>query len=429
MSAALRKLGLSVPRSAGWAFMSLLALRVRLELRHLRYEKRADEDLSALESARIDGLWAAATCLTMFENVRSAELQSRGILRALNAGTKLQVLRAHTAEAIFVGTTGAPSRHRVAQLLSEATRLATEIDDPYAWGWVALSRGATAFLRGDWQEGEGQCAAAETIFHSRKGAAWELGSAKAFGTWSAMMRGRFREISVRVPAHVAEAESRGDLYAATLHMTGFSNAAWLTADDAATARQMLSLAEERWPGRQFDVPHYLHMVAGAYIALYERKGSEAHARVLRDWRRLRWGIAFRAQLTRFGMRTVRGLSSLAAFDETRKATLLGDAAACARAIGNEGVTWSKCFAHMILAGVAWRRDRREECLQHLASAEDEADATGMLLYRAVLRLRRGEIVAGDAGLTLVEQGRDFMASEGIVNIDAMAALLAPTFGS
>jgi hypothetical protein len=427
MSEALRKLGLSVPRRPSAALVSLLMLRVRIELRDLHYDKRSANDVSALESARIDGLWTAATCLTMFDNVRSAELQSRGILRALEAGSSLQVLRAHTAESIFVGTSGAPRAQRLAQILSAATRLATELDDPYAWGWVGLSRGATSFLLGNWQEGQEQCGLAESIFQTRAGAAWELGSAKAFGTWSAMMRGSFGEVSARVPAHVAEAESRGDLYAATLHMTGFSNAAWLAADDVAQAQHMLSLAERRWPGKQFDVPRYLHMIAGAYIALYERHGSVAYARVLQDWRRLRWGIAFRAQITRFGMRTVRGLSAVAAFDETRDPSLLRDASACAQAIAKEGVTWSQCFAHMIQAGVAWRRGRASACVQYLASAEDKADATGMLLHRAVLRLRRGEVIGGATGHALVEDGRAFMAREGIVRIDSMAALLTPTF--
>src|SRR4029077_3781737 len=110
---------------------------------------------------------------------------------------------------------------------------------------------------------------------------------------------------------VAEAENRGDLFSATVQMTGFSNVAWLSKDDVAEARRMLALAESRWPGARFDVPLYLNLVAAAHVELYDRKGSHAYRRVVRDWRPLRWGVAFRAHTTRFGMLLVRGLSALA----------------------------------------------------------------------------------------------------------------------
>jgi hypothetical protein len=361
----------------------------------------------------------------MFDNVRSAELQCRGILRALETGTPEQVLRAHTAESIFLGTAGGPQRAAIERVLSAAQRLATNLGDPYAQAWVNLSRGATSFLLGDWEQGEQQCAAAESSFQKRSGALWELGSARAFGTWSAMMRGKFREVSERVPRYVEEAEGRGDLYAATMQMTGFSNAAWLSLGDVPTARRMLALAEERWPGAQFDVPRYLNTVASAIIEMYVGDGRAAHARVLRDWASLRWGIAFRAQITRFGMRTTRGLAALAAYDDTRDPRLLKDAHACARGIAAEHVTWSEAFAHIIFAGVALRRGDTPSSLEHLTNAEHKAKHTGMLLHHAVVRLRRGELMQGEAGQALIDEARQFMCSQGIAQPEQLANMLTP----
>ena len=423
----LHKLGLESPRSSLGALASLLALRARISLRGFGYDARDEAQVTPLESARIDGLWMAATCLTMFDNTRSAELQCRGILRALNTGTRSQVLRAHTAEAIFLGTAGRPQQRAIERVLGAAGELAAELRDPYALGWVNLSRGATAFLLGDWPAGEEQCATAEAIFQRRSGALWELGSARAFGTWSAMMRGKFAAVSERVPRYVEEAEARGDLYAATMQMTGFSNAAWLSKDDVATARRMLALAEQRWPGANFDVPRYLNMVAAACIELYVGAGRAAHARVLKDWRSLRWGIPFRAQITRFGMRTVRGLSALAAFDEHPTQRLLNDASACARGIAAERITWSEAFAHMIFAGVAQRRGDLASALEHLGTAEHKALQSGMLLHHAVVRQRRGEIIGGDAGQALIEETRQFMANEGVVRPGALADMLTARF--
>jgi len=423
LSKVMLKLGAPLPNSRLRALASLLGLRAALAIKGFKTQRGST--VTTLESARIDGLWNAATYLTMFDNLRSAELQTRGIRRALEGGTQLQVLRAHTAEAIFQATAGERNRSAIEKVLAGADRLAAELGDPYGDGWTHLSRGASSFLLGDWRHGEEHCAAAESVFERRAGAAWELASSRAFGTWSAMMRGKFRALSVRVPAYVDEAEKRGDLYSATLQMTGFSNVAWLTTGDTAGARQMLALAERRWPSARFDVPRYLHMVAAAFLALYEADGAGAHARVLRDWRSLRWGIAFRAQITRFGMRTVRGLAALAAFDERNDLTLLFDAWACARAICSEGVTWSRCFGKMILAGVALRRGQPTRGLEHLLDAERCARAAGMMLHAAVIQLRRGELELGESGARLVRNARAFMTAEKIAAPETMAAMLTP----
>ncbi len=425
VSKVLHKLDLPLPSNGLTALLSLLGLRARLWLRGFDYVERATERVPALELARIDGLWTVATCLTMFDNTRSAELQCQGILRALDSGSALQVLRAHTAESIFLATGGGSNRAAIERVLGAAREQALRLGDPYALGWIGLSRGATAFLLGDWQVGEEQCRAAENIFRERAGAQWELGSARAFGTWSGMMRGHFRQLAVDVPGYVDEAEKRGDLYAATLQMTGFSNVAWLCRHDVPAARHRLGLAEQRWPGARFDVPRYLNMIAGAHIELYEGRGREAHARVLRDWRSLRWGIAFRAQITRFGMRTARGLAALSAYDETREPRLLADAEACARAIFAERVTWSSCFAGIIAAGAQLRRGRPEQALGELQRAEERAEQTGMLLHHALLRLRRGQLVQGDAGRALVAEARAFMQEENIAEPESMANMLTP----
>jgi hypothetical protein len=224
---------------------------------------------------------------------------------------------------------------------------------------------------------------------------------------------------------VEEAERRGDLYGATMQMTGFSNVAWLSLDDVPTARRMIACAEERWPGSSFDVPRYLNMMASAHIELYAGTGPAAHARVLKDWRPLRFGVAFRSQMTRFGMRFMRGLAALAAYDSRPDRSLLHDAAACASAIEREGVVWGGCFAQILVAGVAARRGREEQTLTALSLAEERATLTGMELHRAVMRWRRGELVGGSEGRALIDEARAFMRAQDVVNPDRLVPMLSP----
>jgi hypothetical protein len=425
VSGVLERLGIRTPKTRVMAVLSLALLRLRIRLSRFRYRPRAEADLTELDLARLDGAWTAATCLSMFDGIRSAELQCRTTLRALRAGTPLQVLRAHTSEAMFLALAGQAQRPRIERSFAAAASLANELGEPMPRAWVALSRGASTFFLGAWAESEEQCATAEAIFAERPGAAFELAAARAFMVWAAMMRGRFREVLGRVPEFVAEAEKRGDLFAATYQMTSFSNVAWLSRDDVPEARRMLALAESRWPSKDFDVPRYSNMVAAAHIELYAGRGLAAHERIRRDWAQLRFGVAFRAQITRFGMRFVRGLSALAAYDESGERGFLSDARACARAIAAERVTWSECFAHILSSGVHLRRAETERALSALAAAESRADATGMLLHRAVVRYRRGELVGGDEGRRLMQEALGFMHEQQIKNPGRMLDMLSP----
>jgi eukaryotic-like serine/threonine-protein kinase len=428
VSGVLHRLGFATPRTRFTAVLSLALLRLRLWARTFRFRPRAEAEVPALELARLDGAWMAATCLTMFDGLQSAELQCRTTLRALDTGTRLHVLRAHTAEGMFLALAGQALRPRIERAFVAASALATALGDAIADGWVAVSRGASAFFLGDWAESEAQCTAAEAIFADRPGTSFELASARAFLVWSAMMRGRFATVLERVPDYVAEAEKRGDLYAATYQMTGFSNVAWLSYDDVAEARRMLALAESRWPSKHFDVPRYMNMIAGAHIELYAGRGGPALERIRRDWRALRWGVAFRAQITRFGMRFVRGLAALAAHDECGDRALLRDARACERAIAAERVTWSECFAAILAFGVHARRGDPERALGALVAAEAKAAATGMLLHRAVVRHRRGELVGGDEGRALRDDCLAFMHAQNIKNPTRMLDMLSPRLG-
>jgi hypothetical protein len=125
------------------------------------------------------------------------------------------------------------------------------------------------------------------------------------------------------------------------------------------------------------------------------------------------------------MRFVRGLAALAAYDEHHERALLSDAEACANAIARERVTWSECFSEILRFGADARRGVGERSLAHLRQAEEKATATGMALHRAVVRHRRGEIIGGDEGQTLIDEALEFMAVQNIKNPDRMLDMLSP----
>jgi hypothetical protein len=103
---------------------------------------------------------------------------------------------------------------------------------------------------------------------------------------------------------------------------------------------------------------------------------------------------------------------------------LRDAAACARAIAAERVTWSECFAFILFSGVHLRRGDADRSVAALTEAEWRATATGMLLHRAVARYRRGELVGGDEGRELKVEALAFMAAQKIRNPARMLDMLS-----
>jgi hypothetical protein len=428
MSEVLAELGVTTFKNRALALLAIVVLRARIRLRGFHYEKRAEAAIPAFELARIDSTWVASTCLLMFDQLSSAELQCKNTLLSLRAGSPLQVLRAMTAEAMFLGLDGGiANRERIEPLLSEATQLALELGHPQARAWVSLCRGVTSFFFGDWLEGSTQCGQAEATFHERAGARFELTSARVFGGWSSLMRGELREVLSRVPGYVREAEGRGDLYSATYHMTGFGNLAWLLEDGPAEARRMLEIVESRW--QTFHVPRYLNLQAAVHIALYDGAGTVAHRRVLRDWASLRWGVGFRGQMTRVAVRHARAQAALAAFDETRDPRLLRDASRCARAIAGEGVEWTSHFSDGVLAGIELRRGATERALVHLLRAEEKALNSGMRFQRLAMRYRRGELLGGDEGRALKAETLAFLAAQDIRRPERLLAMVFPAVGA
>ena len=111
-------LGLSMPGTARQARLSLVWHRFLLKLRGLKFQKRDESQISAMDLTRIDLCWSAVAGLSMSEPIRGADFQTRGLLLALRAGEPLRIARALAMEAGHRATAGAPAAPRVARSCS-----------------------------------------------------------------------------------------------------------------------------------------------------------------------------------------------------------------------------------------------------------------------------------------------------------------------
>jgi hypothetical protein len=95
-------------------------------------------------------------------------------------------------------------------------------------------------------------------------------------------------------------------------------------------------------------------------------------------------------------------------------------------IARERAFWATPFADLVLAAVAAVRGE-SAAVERAARAIVGFEAAGMAAYAAAARRRHGELVGGDRGAAEVADADAWMRSEGVVNVDRIAGVLAPGF--
>jgi hypothetical protein len=382
------QVGLVLPRSPRQALVRLVLRRAQVRLRGTRFRWREASTLAALQLSRLDASWSVAVGLSTVDTIRGAYLQSRHLLMALEAGEPYRVLRALAAEAAYQATAGVHALPRVDALLAQADELAHQLDDPYVFGFTHLARGIALFLRGDWQASRVACQAAEAIFVSRPVlASWELASARLFTLWSVITLGEHRELTRRVPALIAEAEGRGDLYAATNFCLGLCNLAWLVCDEPGVARQRLLSADGGWSQNSVTFQHFWSLLGWVNLELYEANPEAAYARTLEMEPRFRAAQLLRIEASRASFVCAKGRAALAvaASDRRQRTAALSDAERSANALLQERLAWPHTEAHLLLAGVARIRGQAERAARELRCAAGAARTSEYHLLTKVIQ--------------------------------------------
>src|SRR5690606_2173359 len=111
---------------------------------------------------RVDTCWSVTTGLSMVDNVRAADFNTRHLRLALEAGDPYRLARALALEAIFAGSADTGSRY-AAECAARAASLAKESGHPHAEGLSALAAGALALLAGEWKTASLECARALAV--------------------------------------------------------------------------------------------------------------------------------------------------------------------------------------------------------------------------------------------------------------------------
>jgi serine/threonine protein kinase len=420
-------LGLAIPETIRAAWLSLLWHRAKLRVRGLRFRRRDTGQISPRELTRIDVCWSAVAGLTMSEPLRGADFQTRGLLLALRAGEPLRIARALTMEAGHRSTAGLAGTPDVTKLLSEAERLAAEIDTPHVRGLIKLVRGASSIMVGQWKAAQTSLEDADQLFRSQcTGVSWERDTAHNFLLWAVFQIGELAEFRRRWSVMHREAQERGDLYAAGMLTSFYMTMVKLTANEAPDSEAQLEAAAVPAAGRLFNLQN--SSAFDALIALYFYRGdfNTAWTRIKAVWPQYSRSMLLHTQMLRIHYLEQRSRSALAMAERARDSSVfLRQARADARQLAREQQTWALAHAAFVRAGIAACQEKTGQAADELTLAAQLYDQADMPLRAHIMRYRIGEVLTDAQSRALRQDAEVWMRNQGIVSPVRWAGMYAP----
>ncbi|MDC0744811.1 serine/threonine-protein kinase [Polyangium mundeleinium] len=432
--------GLRYPPSPARALATRVLGHARLDLRGLSFTPRSAEEVRPDDLARIDACWSAGLGLAWIDRVRTWAFQAQFALLALDAGEGRRVSRALAAEASELAARGGEARMRKSEgIICHALELAEQSGDPRSIAFATLMDGSIAFYAGRFRRGVQRCEDARQIARERcRGVAWEMTTANLLGLASRIYLGEVAEVCEALPQLIEEARSRGDRLAAASLAAGLPNLAWLCADNPEEARRRIDDAMALWGQRDFQLQHYLDLIARVHLDLYLGDGDAAFARVMGAWSALRSSFYMLVQNFRVTLLHLRARAALAAaasrprrrgllsllrgMDRER---LLRSAEADATRIAREDAGWARPLAASLRAAAAAARGQHKDATEGLTRAASGFERVDMALHAAAARHARGALEGGDTKAALQRESAGWMASQGVVRPEKLAWVLVP----
>ena len=423
----LETVGMSMPETPREALFSLVWHRFLLKIRGTRFRERDATQVSPEKLTRIDICWSAAKGLILSEPIRGDDFLARQLLLALKAGERFRVARSLAMEIAHSAMSGGRSQHRTKKLIESATALANRIEHPYAIGFTMSVAGVAAYLEGRWRVARDLTERAGGFLRDNcLGVWWELDNTNYYSLLVLYLLGELKKLQETLPGLLKEAEDRGDLYAATNVRTRISYLTRLAQDRPDQARQELQEAIAIWSGSAFRLQHWYEFFGQVECSLYAGEAGQAWRHLDSRWPALKKSLILRVQSVMIHSLYLRARSAVAAAGaDEGLAGLLDIARKDARRIEREKMPWGDALACLVRAGVESVGGDRQAALTLLDAAESDLLGADMTLHATVARRRKGELLGGETGRSLVAAADDWMAGQGIQNPERMAAMLAP----
>ena len=421
----LRAVGLSLAGSQRKAFFSLLFHRLKLAVRGLNFRERAEVQVSRHLINQIDAGWAASLGLSMNDNTRAADIQTRHLLLALRAGEPARIARSLAMEVPHMaGHTGTKMKRAAMAISSRAEELARRLDDSYLIALVMSTRGVAEYLNERWQVALELCQHGDRLFSEKcVGVAWERATTQSFALWSLQQAGDLKELSRRAPILIAEAESRGDLFAKT-NMMCFQALIELMRDQPQNAISLIERTNQNWSHASYHIQHYAFHQARVTADLYAGDFTAARKNACEGAQLFNSSFLKRIQLFRVHVTLLQAYSALGlARMASSPQSLLKQAERLAQKLKKENTGWSLAAAAYVLGMVAHQRNQTSQQNLWLSLAANRFEQNGMQLFAIAVRSRIAELDSSSS--ESVDDLNTKLRLHGVENPSRMIAAWAP----
>jgi hypothetical protein len=421
---ALPQFGVKLSRGGSMAVWSLLLQRARLAMRGVKFVSREESKVDKAQLRQIDACYAASSSLGAIDSLVAAEVQTRGVLLALNAGEPVRVLRALIYESGFrSGANGGQAR--TAELLERARTVATQIGRPEAMAMLDFGLGFYEHHGlGNLKNSATLLTRSEAVLEGAPGMNAELAILRCSVITAFDWLGDVHTLEQRLPGLMADAERRGD----HLLLTSLVCAPlfWLARDRADDLAHYLESSRKLWPEHTFVMPAYWFMVAEAHRDLYLGHGRACVERVQRMWPDLQRSYYLSIPTVRIEISYPRARGALmCALEGHEPKAMLRLAESDLHVLEGTHRNYALALAKLLKVSIAAVRGERESLPALLKSAAKACSDADLTVHAAVARKELGELLGGDEGKRLVQSALRALRELGVHDADKMARALLP----
>ncbi len=412
--------GVRFPKSEAKALVMLVTRKVRIRLKLLTVALDDAGRESEERGARLDALWEVAAAVTSADFLRGGVYSAELMLRAMEARDPSHVAGACGLEAIVAAASNDPTRaQEMIDIAEEAGRVSGRLD---LMGRVRGMQAVCRQLQGRWKESVKVARESQDLQLRSSRVTWDYAIMIWWEMMSASFAGQVDELVTRIPDALRDAESRGDVYAATSFRTHRSSWAWLGMDRPDVADAQVDIAEREWTPEGYQFQHWHMTYARSEVDLYRGTPRRSFEKLTKEWKLGR--LLRQVRAVRADMLYTRGRLALSVADEDYRPGLLDLAASDGRALIREGMPWTVALGTLVLAGVASFRSP-PEAARMLTEVESLFAAADMLIHVEVARTRRGELTGGRAGQELVASALENARMLGVKRPERFVQLLGP----
>jgi eukaryotic-like serine/threonine-protein kinase len=374
----MRSVGEPIRKNRAMIIGNLLAQRGWLKLRGYGFKTKPKEKLNAMELLRIDAAWGSGIALASYDVFLGAEMQARGLIRALGAGDELRIARGICCEATLLAIEGSKTEKQAQTILATALPIVRKLNDPWLNGWYAAANGVIHFHNARWAEAEPFFREALVLF-GKPGidAHWEVINFTAFQSYVYFYQGKWPKfLELTLSRHTA-LERRNDRFGVAVMSLGLMTAGWLENTNPTTAAQMASGAVFENPRRDYSLFDYYRFVSNAIIALQGREPFSYEPFEI-EWQKFRKSLLFGLELVKTEALYFRGCIAVRSDQEQ----MLDDSI---EKLLNIGTRLSNGFAAALSAARALATDDVNLALNNMQFAQKAFAESSMLLFEAGAR--------------------------------------------